>query len=248
MRKEDIQTVGFAATVCVICSLIISAAAFSMKEKQLINIETDRRLNVLQAFGEQTVVDGVKLTTEEVAAIFENSIREVVVDPATGDVLEGIKISDLAPEDIYWDGKEDNAPSKLAIYQWVEGDKTTKVAFPVAGMGLWSTVYSFMALESDFASLAGATFYGHKETPGLGAECSADWFMEQFTGKKLFKANGEPNTFEVVKGAVKDKYPDGNDHAVDGMSGATMTGNGIQKFINDGSKRYNVYFNKLRKS
>lgn len=248
MRKEDIQTVGFAAIICVVCSLIISAAASSLKELQLINKETDRRLNVLQAFGEQTVVDGVKLTTEEVAAIFEKNIREVVVDPATGEVLEGVPISDLATEEIYWDGKEGNAPAKLAIYQWVEGGQATKVAFPVAGMGLWSTIYSFIALESDFATLAGATFYGHKETPGLGAECSVPWFMDQFTGKKLYDAAGNPLTFEVVKGAVKDKYPDGNDHAVDGMSGATMTGNGIQKFINDGSKRYNIYFNKLRKS
>lgn len=248
MRKEDLQTIGFAAIICVVCSLIISAAASSLKDLQVTNRETDRRLNVLQAFGEKTAVDGVKLTTDEVAAIFDQSIREVVVDPATGEIFEGVTISDLAPEDYYWDGKEGKSPPKLAVYQWVEGGQATKVAFPVAGMGLWSTIFSYIALEGDFATLAGATFYGHKETPGLGAECSAPWFMDQFTGKRLYDASGTPLTFEVVKGAVKDKYPDGNDHAVDGMSGATMTGNGIQKFINDGSKRYNVYFNKLRKS
>ena len=31
---------------------------------------------------------------------------------------------------------------------------------------------------------------------------------------------------------ARDVYPDGSDRAVDGMSGATITGKGIQRFIN----------------
>ena len=247
MRKEDITTILFAAIVCVICSLIIATAASTLREKQQINIETDRRLNVLQAFGEKTVVDGKKLNAEEVAAIFEASIKEVVVDAESGNVIDGVSISDLEHVEVYGNGK-DIPPSKLAIYQWIVDGKTDKIAFPLSGMGLWSTVYSYVALEGDFTTLAGATFYGHKETPGLGAECSAAWFMDQFTGKKLYDEQGQPLKFEVVKGPVEAKYPDGNDHAVDGMSGATMTGNGIQKFINNGSTLYNIYLNKLRDS
>lgn len=242
MRKEDLQTVLFGAVVCVVCSLIISGAAAALKSRQDINIETDRRLNVLQAFGVETVVDGKKLNAEEVQSIFDKNIREVIVDAQTGDVLEGVKSSDISPEEIYL------TKTKLAVYKWMDGDQIKKLAFPLAGMGLWSTVYSYIALEDDFATIKGATFYGHKETPGLGGECSAPWFMQQFSGKKVFDENGNPLHFEIVKGAVSDKYPDGNDHAVDGISGATMTGNGIQKFINEGMSRYNIYLEKLRQS
>lgn len=242
MRKEDIATIKFAAIVCLVCSVILSGAAASLRSLQDANIETDRRLNVLRAFGVETVVDGKKLTAENVQGIFDSYITEVVVDAETGDILEGVSMSDVTSTEIY------DTKTKLTIYKWVEDDEVVKVAFPLAGMGLWSTVYSYIALENDFATIIGATFYGHKETPGLGGEVSADWFMEQFAGKKVFDEEGNPVNFEVVKGAVDSKYPDGNDHAVDGMSGATMTGNGVQTFINEGMARYNIYLKQLRKS
>lgn len=242
LSKEDIRTITFAAIVCVVCSVIISGAAASLRSMQTANAETDRRLNVLRAFGVDTVIDGKKLTREQVQKLFDAYIRELVIDAETGEPIKGLSISEVPPADIYV------KKSKLAIYKWVENGEIKKVAFPLAGMGLWSTVYSYIALEDDFATIVGATFYGHKETPGLGGEVSSDWFMDQFAGKKVFTENGEPVEFEVVKGEVDSKYPNGNDHAVDGMSGATMTGNGVQAFINDGVERYNVYLKQLRNS
>ncbi len=240
MRKTDLWTIVFAAIVCVVCSLIISATSAALNDRQAFNVEIDRKLNVLKAFGVETVQDGRKLSGEEVQSIFDEHIEEIVVDGDTGEVLEGVTSADITD-------LERKTGEKLPLYRWVEDGEVTSYAFPLSGMGLWSTIYSYMALEDDLATIRGVTFYGHAETPGLGGEVSTDWFQQQFEGKKVY-GDGSLKDFEVVKGEVDSKYPQGNDHAVDGISGATMTGNGVQDFINEGLEKYNVYFNKLRTS
>ena len=127
------------------------------------------------------------------------------------------------------------------LYRWKKEDGSTLYCFPMSGVGLWSTIYSYMALEKDLETIKGVTFYGHKETPGLGGEASKPWFMNNFAGKTLIQ-DGNVVSFEVVKGKELDKYPDGNKSAVDGMAGATITGKGIQDFINEDVQKYNRYF------
>ena len=161
---------------------------------------------------------------------FTDHISEVTVDGATGAVA--------APSAA--------VAQPLPLYVWKEGGEVKKYAFPISGKGLWSTIKGYMALEHDLATIAGVTFYEHGETPGLGAEVENDWFQNNFKGKKLL-VDGKRVPFEVVKGKVKDRYPQGSDHAVDGISGATLTGNGVMKFLNAGMDRYEPYFTGLRK-
>jgi Na+-transporting NADH:ubiquinone oxidoreductase subunit C len=94
-----------------------------------------------------------------------------------------------------------------------------------------------MAIEKDLTTVIGVTFFDHGETPGLGGECAAPWFQEQFSGKKVRR---EP--FQVVKGGA----PPDCDHCVDGIAAATITGNGIQAFINKDLGRYEPYFKSIR--
>ena len=54
------------------------------------------------------------------------------------------------------------------------------VILPISGKGLWSTLYGYFAIDSDYNTVKGITFYNHGETPGLGAEIEKDWF--QITG------------------------------------------------------------------
>lgn len=239
MRKEDVWTVSFAAIVCIVCSLLISAAAAALKERQDFNVEVDRKLNVLRAFGAETThEDGSALSGSEVDELFSGHIAEVVIDATTGAVIDGMTADQITKEEL-------KAGDKLPLYTWQDdGGPVTSYAFPLSGKGLWSTIYSYLALEADLSTIRGVTFYGHKETPGLGGEVSADWFMEQFKGKKIREEDGQLADFKIVKGKVQDRYPKGNDFAVDGMSGATMTGNGVEKFFNQFLQRYDVYFSK----
>jgi Na+-transporting NADH:ubiquinone oxidoreductase subunit C len=239
MRKDDLRDVGFAAAVCVACSLMLSVTAAALRERQEANVEIDRKRNVLKAFGVQVVdKDGNAISAERVEAYFANHITDVVIDAASGELIEGLSSGDLTSDDL-------KAKTRLPLYVWSDDGRTTRYAFPVSGMGLWSTLYGYLALDKDLATIIGITFYRHGETPGLGGEVDRDWFQDQFKGKRIHR-DGQLLPFEVVKGLVKDKYPDGNDHAVDGISGATMTGNGINRFLNRDLANYEKYFARLR--
>jgi Na+-transporting NADH:ubiquinone oxidoreductase subunit C len=243
MLKEELKIVGFAAVVCVVCSLALSATHISLKEKQLANAENDRKLNVLRAFGVDTAPGGKKIGPEEIAGYFTDHLSYKFLDRETNEPIDGMTFEEFK---VVQKADEDGAP--LPLYIWKDDGEATAYGFPMSGMGLWSTVYSYVSIEKDLETIKGVTFYGHGETPGLGGECSKPWFMNNFQEKKLY-ADGNPTAFEVVKGKAVDKYGDKPQqlaHAVDGMSGATITGNGIQKFIREYSELYDPYFDTLR--
>ncbi len=130
----------------------------------------------------------------------------------------------------------------LPLFTWTDGgaDAPSKYAFPISGKGLWSMLYGYLALDGDLKTIAGISFYKHGETPGLGAEIEKDWFLTQFKGKKLY-ADGAPTAFEVAKPGSPP-----SDHSVDGISGATLTGDGVQALIRKDAAAYADYFNSIR--
>ncbi len=125
---------------------------------------------------------------------------------------------------------------ELPIYTWTEdgADKASKYAFPISGKGLWSMLYGYLSLNADLETIAGISFYKHGETP------EKSWFQTQFTGKKLY-ANGAPTEFAVAKpGSAL------NESSVDGISGATLTGKGVQALIRKDAAAYASYFNSIK--
>jgi len=239
MRKDDIRVITFAAVVCVICSLLLSATAQLLKDKQDEQVELDRKMNVLKAFAVAVVDEnGVKLAKSEVDRYFTENIFEVFINKETGDVVENPDPNILKKE-----AKERTHEGRtlLPLYVWKENGVPMKYAFPTSGMGLWSIVNGYLALDRDLSTVIGITFYKHGETPGLGGEVSTDWFQSQFKDKKIFE-NGALLRLEVVKGAA----PDDSNHQVDGISGATMTGNGLNKFMNRDIQYYEKYFSRIR--
>lgn len=235
MQKGDRRILIFAGAVCVTCSLLLSGAAALLQGLQSYNVELDRKTNVLKAFG----VPVQDISPEKVEEYFGNYISEVVIDAGTGEVLEGVSSADLTSED----KKKKN---RLPLYKWTEDGKVKKYALPVSGRGLWSTIYGYLAINSDLSTIVGITFYDHGETPGLGGEISQPWFQEQFEGKEIRNEQGELVTFEVVKGGVQSKYPGGNEHAVDGITAATITANGVQSFLNEDLARFEPYFDNVQ--
>lgn len=132
-------------------------------------------------------------------------------------------------------------PLKLVYEILPNDDKKSKAiegyVIPVNGFGLWDAIYGYLALKSDAETVIGVTWYDQKETPGLGANISEPAWQSLFPGKVIFQesASGKidlktaPLGIIVVKGKVADVL--GNSpkakSAVDGMAGATLTGNGV---------------------
>ncbi|OJU80282.1 MAG: NADH:ubiquinone reductase (Na(+)-transporting) subunit C [Chlamydia sp. 32-24] len=125
-------------------------------------------------------------------------------------------------------------PNKKEI---TKEDKPTGYVIPVNGLGLWDAIYGYLAIKPDGDTVIGTTWYDQKETPGLGANISEAYWQNYFPGKKIFQENASGQTnyksapvgIIVVKGKVDEVL--GNSpkakSAVDGMAGATLTGNGV---------------------
>lgn len=237
MQKDDARILLFATIICVTCSLMLATAAVALRGRQEMNVVLDQKINVLQAFGEHVKDErGKKIVgPAEVEALFQKHITEVIIDAETGAVVPGLTSATVPPDEL-------DAKTKLRLYLWKDGGEVTRYAFPISGRGLWSTIYGFVALDRDLATILGITFYKHGETPGLGAECEKPWFQKNFSGKRLW-ADGQLLPFRIWKGHA----PQDNDHAVDGISGATITGNGITQFLNADMARYEKYFGTIRK-
>lgn len=108
---------------------------------------------------------------------------------------------------------------------------------PVNGYGLWGPIYGYLAIEANANTVLGTTWYDQKETAGLGANIATSSWQEQFYEKKIFRPSSSGQTnykdaplgISVVKGKVSEVYPNSTkaDTAVDGIPGATLTGNGV---------------------
>lgn len=239
-----------AFTLCIVCSVIVSAAAVVLKPAQEANKSLDRKRNILQAAG--MLVPGLSVD-EQFAAI-----EERFVDLATGEFTDDVPSGydqqaaskdpalsrDIpADEDIAKVGRQ----AKVAQVYLVRGDSgdVEKIILPVHGYGLWSTLYGFLALESDANTVAGLGFYDHGETPGLGGEVDNPRWKSQWPGKKVYR-EGDVE-LKLLKGSV-DPSSDQADWRVDGLSGATLTSRGVTNLISFwmGDEGYAPFLNNLR--
>ena len=122
-----------------------------------------------------------------------------------------------------------------------EDNSRNVVVLPISGKGLWSTLFGYFAIDSrNYSTVRGITFYKHKETPGLGGEVSKKWFQSNFIGKEIYE-NNNLNSVKVAKAGYADKN---SLYEVDGISGATITSNGVTTFLLRDLKRYEKYFMK----
>lgn len=228
-------TFRFAATVTIVCSVLLASAATLLKPRQIENEKLDIKKNIISSVG-ITPEEGKSFSRQDINRLFKENIKGLVIDG------EGNIIEDKNPENI--DPKKD--VGLLPLYERVQNGQVTAYIVPVSGKGLWSTIYGYMALEPDMSTVVGITFYKHGETPGLGGEIEKDWFCNNFVGKRIRNEKGELVSIEVVKGKVADKYSDDQAyHYVDGISGATLTGRGLTRFLKEDLRRYEPFFKKV---
>ena len=117
---------------------------------------------------------------------------------------------------------------------------------PLRGAGLWDAIWGYIALESDRNTIKGAVFDHKAETAGLGAEITQQWFMDRFVGEKVFDNDGKLVGISVSKTNNDPKDLDKNDHEVDAISGATITGDGVSDMIIERLTHYQPYLEQMQ--
>ncbi|TOF70707.1 Na(+)-translocating NADH-quinone reductase subunit C [Vibrio parahaemolyticus] len=227
------KTLGVVIGLSLVCSIIVSTAAVGLRDKQKANAVLDKQSKIVE-------VAGIEANGKKVPELYAEYIEPCLVDFATGEFVEEAADGSKAANYDQRKAAKDNATSiKLTaeqdkakiirrantgiVYLVKNGDDVSKVIIPVHGNGLWSMMYAFVAVETDGNTVSGITYYEQGETPGLGGEVENPSWRAQWVGKKLFDENHKP-AIKVVKGGA----PAGSEHGVDGLSGATLTGNGVQ--------------------
>jgi len=229
-----VKTVIVASLLCLICSVVVSATAVALRPLQQRNAVLAMKQEILRVAG----LDDPDRPVEESFA----SIETLIIDLSTGQIARDIDPADFDfrkarrnPEtseaippgqDIASLGRR---PFYAPVYV-VRGDGDPgMIILPVSGYGLWSTMYGFLALEGDANTVSGITFYQDAETPGLGAEINNPRWQRNWVGKRVFDAEGDV-ALRVVKGSVKPGVANA-EYKIDGISGATLTANGVSRMI-----------------
>ncbi|MBD0784872.1 Na(+)-translocating NADH-quinone reductase subunit C [Vibrio sp. Y2-5] len=221
------KTLFVVIALSLVCSIIVSTAAVGLRDKQKANAVLDKQSKIVQVAG----------ITEQgkVPELYSKYIEPRLVDLNTGDFVEGNaatfdqrKAAKNPAESVKLSPEQDLAKiirrsNTGIVYLVKDGDQVSKVILPIHGNGLWSMMYAFVAVETDGNTVSGITYYEQGETPGLGGEVENPNWRAQFVGKKLFDENHKP-AIKVVKGGA----PQGSEHGVDALSGATLTSNGVQ--------------------
>jgi Na+-transporting NADH:ubiquinone oxidoreductase subunit C len=249
-NKDSIQNViVIALVVCLFCAIVVAGSAVALKERRVENKALDKSKNVLVAAGlfeegvtkvedintlfarfEPRVVDlrTKQLLSEAEVATVEQQLeisfldydqRKAAKDPALSSAL-----TDL--EDIASINRREHYS---LIYLLRSESGIDRIVLPVHGYGLWSTLYGFLALEADGNTVSGITFYEHAETAGLGGEVDNPAWKAKWPGKQIYADHGGV-AMRVIKGAVDPNAAE-SVHQVDGLSGATLTSNGVSNMI-----------------
>lgn len=217
------------------CSALVAGAAVGLRPQQETNRQLDRQKNILYAAG---LYEAGKPINELFANIETRVIElesgkfvdEATIDPGTYNQRKAAFTSELgeripAEADTARIGRQEKYS---LVYLVRDNGKLSQVVLPVRGKGLWSTMYAYVAVDANLTTIRGVSFYEHGETPGLGGEVSNQAWQKLWQGKQLYKDGTV--ALEVVKGSIDKESPQAP-YQIDGLSGATLTSNGVSGLL-----------------
>lgn len=233
-----------------IVALSLSLLYTVLKPIHLKNEALYAKKAILAALGDQLEGNIAKMSDEDIQEIFDSKIEQLVVD-IDGNVLSEQDIMARAygaskAEEIDMAKQRKLTPKDrvLPIYVYTSNDGEKYYIVSMRGSGLWDEIWGNIALEEDLKTIAGVDFDHKGETPGLGAEIkdNTQW-KNQYIGKTLYDESGNFTSVNAVKGGARNDV-----NQVDGLSGATITADGVNDMFRIWIPLYESYFNKLKNS
>lgn len=217
-KNSRFRVIIFALTVSMVCSVMITVSAVGLKDRQQANMELDRKINILKA---ANLVGEKKPGKTTVNELYDNHIKEAMVD-SKGNIID-------TPAGDY-----------LHLYFIRDNDSINGYILPITTRGLWGKIRGYLAFENDGQTVSGFSVFSHSETPGLGGEIESAWFRKNFQGKKILNSQGRFVSVGIAKGKTENLPQDLQDHYVDGISGATLTGKYLTEGIRQTLERYDA--------
>lgn len=228
-KESNIFMIIFSTILVVVMGSGLAVINQMTKPAQELNEELEKKQNILASIG-------VQATRKEAGDLFEKIIVGAVAINPEGQVLTD-NIQEVFDINLAYELKKTEDQRKYPIFiADLNGEKKYIVA--MRGKGLWDAIWGFVAVNADGATIHGATFDHKSETPGLGAEIREKPFQDQFVGKKILDPNGNFVSITVVK---KGSVPK-NEYNVDGISGGTLTSNGVDEMLRRFLGSFSKYF------
>ena len=218
--NKNSYTFMFASVMVIVVAALLSFAATTLKPFQDTNVEQEKMQNILSSIS-------IEATRAEAAELYPTYITEQLV-VSNGELIEGVDAFtvDMAKE-VRKPATERNAPLFIA-----DKEGETFYILPLQGTGLWGPIWGYISLKEDLTTVYGAVFDHKGETPGLGAEIKTDAFTSQFVGKTIMDTDGNLVGIDVRKGDASSA------NEVDGISGGTITSDGVELMIADCLQSY----------
>ncbi len=248
MQQSNAYIITFSVILTVVLGLLLSGTSQVLGPMQQEAIALDKKKQILGAVIPGEEIDA--MTPEEVNEYYENRISSTVVDINGEEITEqdGAKVTaenvDIAKN--YKKPAEERLYPVFTFHEEGNSDEVESYIFPVYGAGLWDAIWGYVALDTDMNTVGGITLAHAGETPGLGARITEPGVQDRYEGKEIYNEDGELVAVEMQKGEGKD-YSD-NPHQVDGMSGATITANGVNDMLENYLSHYKAYIEDKRSS
>ncbi|MBR4276337.1 MAG: NADH:ubiquinone reductase (Na(+)-transporting) subunit C [Prevotella sp.] len=212
--NNNAYIIAYSCAMVVIVAFLLAFVSSTLKARQDVNVALDKKKQILAALNIRNLSDSES----------EAKYNEVVLSD------EATKANNEAAFKL---NSGDYKAGNYKVYECqVGGEK--KYVVPVYGMGLWGAIWGYVAVNADGNTVYGAYFNHDSETAGLGAEIkdSKAW-QDKFAGKKIYGADGSAALKVVKSSELKNPASE-----VDGITGATLTSNGVSDMLQDGFKKY----------
>ena len=229
-RDSNAYTFLFATLMVLVVASSLAFTASSLKDKQNENVRKEKMQNILSTIG-------ISTDRDKAEGLYNQYIKQelaLIKDGSNDETVNAFKI-EMATET-----KKPLEQQRFPLYI-AEVEEAKYYIVPLRGVGLWDAIWGYIALEGDMTTIKGAVFDHKGETDGLGAEITQDWFQERFVGEKVFDTKGNLVGINVSKTNNDPKDLDKDDHEVDAISGATITGDGVTDMILERLTHYLPY-------
>lgn len=235
--SENNKVIFFVGTMCIIVAGVLAGLRGATFETVNQNAAVFNQRAILKSMDSSLPTPVAQLSDEEVQEIFATKMAKSIVVDYEGNVVEGRTALDV---DLAEEKKKPEEERVLPFFVYEDGGDKYYI-LSLRGNGLWDAIWGYISLRADLETVAGASFDHAGETPGLGAEIKDNQaWVNQFAGTKAYR-DGAYLGIVVRKGGAKD-----DTFEVDGLSGATVTADGVDDMLEKYFAYYEPYLKKIK--
>ncbi len=225
-----------ATLVGVTCALTVSATAVLLKPQRQANQEAFRQQRM------DTMLSSLPGLKDVLQNSDADTLQSLFIDLNTGTAAEpaqienfkaqALTVSDNSNAEIYTLALDDSIdiagieqrPNLIEVHLLQKKGVLDLLVLPIYGRGYQSTIRAWLTLSGDLNTVVALSVFEQAETPGIGARITETAWQQLWAQKQLHNENGD-----VALSVVTGKATNANE--VDGISGATRTGLGINSMI-----------------